>query len=164
MNTSTQPAAPVHWIFAAAGLAAASGLLFAAVPAQFGGVVAICQQAASRLMTLPDDFTQQFIIGLLFFAATVFQWMSAALLLAKRADLPRALVLAALSWNGAVLALWVAARLAGAFWPDLASEPVSVIEFAARCIDVALAACLVVLWREVRVAPRLQSNPTQFEG
>lgn len=150
MDSASQSPASANWVLAAAGLAAASGLLFAAVPAQFGGVVAICQQAASRLMTLPDDFVQQFVIGLLFFAATVFQWMSAALLLANRSAPPRPLLVAALAWNGGVLALWVAARLAGAFWTGLSAQPVSVIEFLARCLDLALVACLVVLWRDAR--------------
>lgn len=140
------------WVYAAAGLAALSGLLFTAAPAQFGGVVAICQQAASRLMTLPDDFVQQAIIGMLFFGATVWQWMMAALLIANRARPQPALLWAALGWNVVVLGLWVAVRLAGAFWADFSAEPVSLIEFLARGVEAALAACLVVLLQEARLS------------
>lgn len=133
------------WAYAAAGLAGVSGLLFTAAPAQFGGVVAICQQAAARLLTLPDDFTQQAILAFLFFMATAAQWMIAVMLLVNRARLGRSLLRAALAWTLGVLGLWVVIRLAGGLWPGFTAEPVNVVEFLARTVDVALAACLVVL-------------------
>lgn len=140
-----------NWIYVSAGLAALSGLLFIAVPTQFGGVVAICQQVASRLMTLPDDFEQQAIVGLLFFAATCWQWMFTALLIAYRSQPRRHLIWAGLLWNGGVLGLWIAARLASLLSTNFPAQPVAGAEFLARCVEVALMACLLVLLRE---APR----------
>jgi hypothetical protein len=151
MSASISKAANAEvWVYAAAGLAALSGLLFTAAPAQFGGVVAICQQAASRLMTLPDDFVQQAVVGMLFFGATVWQWMMAALLVANRSRPQPALLWTALGWTLAVLGLWVVVRLAGVLWPGFSAVPVSLIEFLARAVEVALAACLAVLLQEAR--------------